>query len=188
MCASEGEQVKLMCVNSLSDKASNWANNKLFEYVVYDGDATATSGTFSIKMDDLTVYTSEESTIPTNTKNSFSYAMEIETVDDTDFEISVAVSDNGEPLTDIMIFSVSNSSGFSATAGSVFYMNPRTRTNSQSNYQKIINEIDGSQIAAEWEGMNWNNDGWTVDSDGNRVLRMMAGSLLDIGYKPFEIE
>lgn len=188
MCASEGEQVKLMCVNSLSDKASNWANNKLFEYAVYDGDATATSGTFSIKMDDLTVYTSEESTIPTNTKNSFSYAMEIETVDDTDFEISVAVSDNGEPLTDIMIFPVSNSSGFSATAGSVFYMNPRTRTNSQSNYQKIINEIDSSQIAAEWEGMNWNNDGWTVDSDGNRVLRMMAGSLLDIGYKPFEIE
>lgn len=188
MCASEGEQVKLMCVNSLSDKASNWANNKLFEYAVYDGDATATSGTFSIKMDDLTVYTSEESTIPTNTKNSFSYAMEIETVDDTDFEISVAVSDNGEPLTDTMIFPVSNSSGFSATAGSVFYMNPRTRTNSQSNYQKIINEIDSSQIAAEWEGMNWNNDGWTVDSDGNRVLRMMAGSLLDIGYKPFEIE
>lgn len=112
MCASEGEQVKLMCVNNLSEKASNWSNNKLFEYSVYDGDATATSGTFSIRMDNLTVYTSEESTIPTNTKNSFSYAMEIETVDDTDFEISVAVSDNGEPLTDTMIFPVSNSSGF----------------------------------------------------------------------------
>lgn len=185
MCAGEGEQVKLMCVNNIAEKASNWANNKLFEYSIYDGDATATGGTFSIQMDGNTVYTSEESTMPTNTRNSFSYAMEIETVDDTDFEISVAVSDNGESLTGTMIFPVSNSSGYSATAGSVFYMNPRTRTNSQSNYQKIINEIDSSQIDAEWEGMNWNNDGWTVDSDGNRVLRMMAGSLLDTGYKPF---
>lgn len=188
MCASEGEQVKLMCVNNLSEKASNWANNKLFEYSVYDGDATATGGTFSIRMDDLVVYTSEESTIPTNTRNSFSYAMEIETVDDTDFEISVSVSDNGKPLTDTMTFPVGNSSGFSATTGAVFYMNPRTRTNSQSNYRKVINEIDGSPIDAEWEGMNWSNDGWTVDSDGNRILRMMAGSLLDIGYKPFEAE
>ena len=127
MCASEGEQVKLMCVNNLSEKASNWSNNKLFEYSVYDGDATTTSGIFSIKMNELTVYTSEESTIPTNTKNSFSYAMEIETVDDTDFEISVAVLDNGESLTDTMIFPVSNSSGFSATAGSVFYRSEERR-------------------------------------------------------------
>ena len=67
-------------------------------------------------------------------------------------------------------------------------MNPKTRSNGQSNRQSVINEITGTAIPCTWEGMNWGNDAWTADSAGNKVLRIMAGGLLTVDYKPFEKE
>ena len=51
-----------------------------------------------------------------------------------------------------------------------------------------MNEMNGTAIAAGWKNMNWGNDGWVPDSDGNRVLRLMAGSSLAMAYYPFARE
>lgn len=48
--------------------------------------------------------------------------------------------------------------------------------------------MNGTAIAAGWKNMNWGNDGWVPDSDGNRVLRLMAGSSLAMAYYPFARE
>ena len=87
-----------------------------------------------------------------------------------------------------MTIPVNNSLGFSSVAGAVFYMNPRTRSNNQSNYQSVVNEMTGETIPATWQGMNWGNDGWTSDADTNNVLRVMASARVDIGYKVFAKE
>lgn len=81
-----------------------------------------------------------------------------------------------------------NSSGYSAVPGAVFYLNPKTRSNSQANRQVIVNEIDGSEVKALWEGVNWGNDCWTTNTNGEKVLRLMAGSLLTIDRHPFSTE
>lgn len=67
---------------------------------------------------------------------------------------------------------VQNGAGYAATAGAVFYLNPRTRNNSQSNKFKIINETNREEINATWSNMSWGNDGWVTDTDGNKALKI----------------
>ncbi len=58
---------------------------------------------------------------------------------------------------------MNNSLGYSAVAGAVMYINPKTRTNRQGNRECMINEVDGTQIEAIWNGINWETtDGQTI--------------------------
>lgn len=188
MCSVALSQRKLVCINHKMDKATNWMENKLFEYAMCDGDATTTSATFNVLKEGAVVFQSVENAIATHTKQVFSLPMEIETDDDSDFQIQVTIADDHEKLTGDILFSVNNSYGYSAAAGAVFYMNPKTRSNSQANSRQIVNEADSSVINTTWTGMNWGNDGWQTDAEGNKVLRILAGSSATIDYKPFEDE
>ena len=188
ICAVPGEQVKLVAVNNALVKAINWSENTLFEYAMYDGDNVTTSAQFVVKQDSMSVFTSTEDNIACSTKHTFSFPMEIETMDNTDFEIVTHILDGETELVSPISFSVNNSLGYSAVAGSVFYMNPKTRSNRQENYKSIINEVDGSCITGVWKNLNWGNDGWMTDVDGNKTLRLLAGSMLTMDYKPFEVE
>lgn len=188
ICAVPGEQVKLVAVNNALVKAINWSENTLFEYAMYDGDNVTTSAQFVVKQDSMSVFTSTEDNIACSTKHTFSFPMEIETMDNTDFEIVTHILDGEMELVSPISFSVNNSLGYSAVAGSVFYMNPKTRSNRQENYKSIINEVDGSCITGVWKNLNWGNDGWMTDVDGNKTLRLLAGSMLTMDYKPFEVE
>lgn len=188
ICAVPGEQVKLVAVNNALVKAINWSENTLFEYAMYDGDNVTTSAQFVVKQDSMSVFTSTEDNIACSTKHTFSFPMEIETMDNTDFEIVTHILDGETELVSPISFSVNNSLGYSAVAGSVFYMNPKARSNRQENYKSIINEVDGSCITGVWKNLNWGNDGWMTDVDGNKTLRLLAGSMLTMDYKPFEVE
>ena len=188
ICAVAGEQRKLVAVNNILGRATNWSENSLFDYAMYDGDNVITSAKFTIKKDGEDVFTSEEDSIACSARHTFSFPMEIETMDNTEFEITAHILDVDMELTSPITYQVNNSLGYSAVSGSVFYMNPKTRSNRQGNRQEIINEMDGSVIPGSWENMNWGNDGWQSDEDGNKVLRLMAGSSLRMGYSPFKNE
>lgn len=66
-------------------------------------------------------------------KHIFSLSLEIETMDNSGFDIVALVKDGDDDLTAPIIFAVDNSSGYSAVPGAVFYLNPKTRSNSQAN-------------------------------------------------------
>lgn len=187
MCPVEGEQVKLIAINNVVIKANNWQENALFDYSIYDGDAVNSSALFTVKKEYDTVYESDEDAITTQSKNTLSFPMEIETIDNSDFSIVVSISDINGKLCDDITIPVSNMFGFAAVAGAVFYLNPKTRSNNQANRLNIINEIDKSEIKGIWTAMNWGNDGW-VDDNGFKVLRIMACSKLEIDYQPFAQE
>lgn len=188
ICAVTGDAVKLIAINNVLEKATNWSENALFDYAMYDGSNAITSAQFTVKKDGSHVYSSLDDRISTSAKHTFSLPLEIETIDNADFDIVVSVTDGGTELTASMTIPVNNSLGFSSVAGAVFYMNPRTRSNNQSNYQSVVNEMTGEAIPATWQGMNWGNDGWTSDADMNNVLRVMASAKVDIGYKVFAKE
>ncbi len=188
ICAVTGDVVKLIAINNVLEKATNWSENALFDYAMYDGSNAITSAQFTVKKDGSHVYSSLDDRISTSAKHTFSLPLEIETIDNADFDIAVSVTDGGTELTSSMTIPVNNSLGFSSVAGAVFYMNPRTRSNNQSNYQSVVNEMTGEAIPATWQGMNWGNDGWTSDADMNNVLRVMASARVDIGYKVFAKE
>jgi len=90
--------------------------------------------------------------------------------------------------TGYMYVSVDNTGGFQPTAGSVFLLNPKTRNNSEANPRRILNgRNNNAEVESVWsEGFKMDgSDGWTVDDDGNKVLRIPAGCLLNIRYNPF---
>ena len=195
MCiAAAGEDVKLMCVNNVSELLTNWQDNTVFDYAVYDGQAATTDALFSIARDGVEVYSSENNAISTNARQTLTYPMEVETDDDSDFNVVVSVTgrngDNGgnTPLIAPVSIPVSNSLGYSATAGAVLYINPRTRSNSQTNRGSVINETDKTAVPVEWNNFNWGNDGWTADGDGVKALKIFARSRAVIDYRPFATE
>ena len=189
MCiSSASEAVKLMCVNSVADLLTNWQDNTVFDYAIYDGLSATTDAIFSIKKDTTEVYNSENDSIATNAKQTLTYPMEVDTDDDAHFSVEVSVtSDAGELIAPLTI-AVNNSLGYSATAGAVLYINPKTRSNSQSNSKSIINEVDKSVIPVTWNNLNWGNDGWVADADGVKALKIFARSRAIIDYRPFAIE
>ena len=188
ICTRLGDVQKLMCINNVASGAKNWAENILFEYAIYDGEAVNTSADFEVEKNFVPVYSSKENAIPTHTRNTFSLPLEIETPDDKPFSITLSVMDNNVPLISEITIPVDNSAGYSAVAGSVFYLNPKMRSNAQGNAKKIINEAGGAEIACTWQNMNWSSDGWSSDANGSKVLRLMAGSNASIDYKPFAVE
>ncbi|RGS33724.1 leucine-rich repeat domain-containing protein [Bacteroides cellulosilyticus] len=190
ICAVTGDAIKLIAIDNILEKATNWSENALFDYAMYDSNNAITAAQFTVKKDGSHVYSSLDDRIATSSKHTFSLPLEIETIDNADFDIIVGVTDGsgGAELTASMTIPVNNSLGFSSVAGAVFYMNPRTRSNNQSNYQSVVNEMTGETIPATWQGMNWGNDGWTSDADTNNVLRVMASARVDIGYKVFAKE
>ena len=189
MCISSvGETVKLMCTNDVAGLLTNWQDNLVFNYAIYDGQSATTNALFSITKDGMEVYSSENNTIMTNTRQSFTYPMEVETDDDTNFNVSVSVTSETDILMAPLAIAVNNSLGYSATAGAVLYINPKTRNNSQSNYKSIVNEADKSVIPVTWNNLNWGNDGWVTDSDNVKVLKIFARSQAVIDYQPFAVE
>lgn len=188
ICVVAGETGKLIAVNNVLEKATNWVENTLFDYAMYDGDSVTTSARFVITKDGQPVFSSNESSIAVSTKHTFSFPLEVDTLDNSEFSIRAEMFDGEVSLTSPIVFPVNNSLGYSAVAGAKLYINPRTRSNRQENYRDIINEIDGTVIPATWSGMNWGNDGWMPDADGNKVLRLMAGASLSMSYYPFERE
>lgn len=185
---TSGSQKKYMAVNSILDKPKNWSDNILFAYTIYDKGASATDAKFVVKKGDTVLYSSSETSIETGVKQLFAYNMELD-IADLSFQITVDVlnSDSSSLVTQ-MTYTVDNSAGYSATPDDVFYLNPRTRSNTQSNKTAVINAVDASELAAVWSGMSWANDGWTSDKDNNRLLRLIAGSSVDIPFQPFASE
>lgn len=189
MCIlTAGEAVKLMCTNNVADLLTNWQDNKVFDYAIYDGSSAQTDALFSINKDGVEVYNSENDTILTNAKNTLTYPMEIDTDDDADFDVTVSVMSGDDNLIEPITLNVNNSLGYSATADAVLYINPKTRSNSQSNSRSIVNEVDKSTIPVTWNNLNWGNDGWVTDDDGAKALKIFARSSAVIDYQPFAVE
>lgn len=188
MCVTAGSTRKLMCVNHVASHLTNWQDNRVFAYAVHHGQATQTAATLRVIRDNQLLYVSENDSIPTNAQNIFSYPMELETDDDTDFTVAVSAIDAQGMLVQPMEFRVDNSLGYAATSGASLYINPRTRSNSQTNARTIVNEVNKAEIPVEWTNMSWGNDGWVRDTDDIQALRIPAGSSAVIDYRPFAVE
>lgn len=185
ICIVAGAQVKLIAINNVLPKATNWVENTLFDYAMYDGDNVYTAAGFVVSKEGQVVFASNEDSIATSARHSFTLPLEVSTMDNSEFTLQADVMDGAVKLTESIPFAVNNSLGYAAVAGATLYVNPRTRSNRQDNYREVINEVGGTVIPATWENMNWGNDGWTMDADGNRVLRLMAGAWLRMDYSPF---
>ena len=189
MCVAVGQEEPLLVVNNILDTAKNWAQNKFAEYAAYDGGKATTSLTATIRKDSESgalLYESSQ-TINCEQKYSLTTALEVETIDDANFNLRLKLSATDVPIERYWTTPCDNSLGFSAVAGAEMYINPKKRTNEQLNKEVIINEIDSSQINAVWNGFNWSSDGW-VEAAYGRALRVRRGASVAIDWMPFATE
>ncbi len=139
ICTVSGSQNKLIVINNVLDKVTNWSENTLFEYAMYDGDNVNTSAVFIVTKDEEEIFNSTESNISTSTKYSFSLPLEVETIDNQDFSIVASINSDDTPLTIPLTFLVNSSLGYSAISGATHYITPKTRSIRQQSGQSIIN-------------------------------------------------
>ncbi len=82
---------------------------------------------------------------------------------------------------------VDNSESYTVVPGADFVLNPKNRDNGESNPCTIINQRTGQVVdGSTFEGFNKVTDLWMTAQDGQKVLRVLAGSRVTINYEPFE--
>lgn len=84
-----------------------------------------------------------------------------------------------------VVFTVDNQNDYSPVSGAHFYLNPKVRNNSEREWKSIINHQNQEVIPSVWSGFGGVNDAWVTDDSGVRVLRVLAGQSLNIGYEPW---
>lgn len=190
ICVSQADKftAQIVAIGNPAKIVYNFSDNKLFEYCVYNG-GTAT-GTPHIRVSSLvntnptTLMDEDLVDVATASPLSYTASLEIEMEDESAaLQLEAFMTYGNEQQN---VFPVDNSKSYPATTGAVFYMNPSARNNAQSNREKVINSITGTEIDATFTRMAWTDgtDGWTTDEEGRKCLRLPAGCTMDLAYQP----
>lgn len=97
--------------------------------------------------------------------------------------LRVYVGESERPAHDIAM-SIDNSVSLAPTSGADFVLDPRGRDNATAP-ARIINGVSGEEVESTFSGMTFSGDGWMEDDEGEKCLRVRAGSSVRIGYCPF---
>ena len=200
-------------LQNVVETCDNYAQSDLCQYAVFspgadgttnDGEAVTTifyltdyAETFPD--DNPTQYFRIENVVSPGVQNTLNTTVEIESEDDEqttipayfrvwrktadDAEVNFMLASMGVSNT---VIKVDNSESYAPKSGADFVLNPKTRNNSESNPQTIVNAKTGATIESTWEGFGMVKDGWIAsDEDGQRVLRVPAGAKVNFKYNPF---
>ena len=182
------DTAQLICFNSVLDKIYNYSTSEVCQYSFYNkglltGDITAKFSRISggLVVDYSTV---EYSDVPSGHAQPVNYSVDWN-VEGEGYAIEVEIK-----LDDVasqVLVPLDNTALFPPTAGYNFYLNAATRSNSDANKNKIVNAVDNSELPATWDMIDFINgiDGWTVDDNGRRCLRIPAGCSLTIPASAF---
>lgn len=195
MCvaASDVRTAQLIAVSDVLPVAKNYNTNKLFSYAVYSGGTTSTNPKVNVSAiinnTPHPIITNEELTnVPTGEINEYIVDLEIDT-QETNIQLYSSI-ELGESKQEA-VYAIDNSASYPAVAGAVFYLNPANRSNTQANKESIVNESNvataTSEYNAAWSNVSFTDgmDGWTVDNNGRKCLRLPAKSKVEIDYAPF---
>lgn len=188
MVATDTGNTILIAVNEINHSIQNWDTSTFLKWAVFNPNADTTPVTLRLMSDNLndTYITQDLPSAANGTIYEFTAMMEIE-----GFEVGTTINGrmtfmSGETeLRSQILYQIDNSLNFAPTAGADFILNPKQRSNSESNPATIINEANDTAIPSVWEGFEFQTDGWQTDDKGGRCLRVLAGNSLTIDYESF---
>lgn len=186
ICVSDADKftAQLVSVSDAPKSVYNSAENKLFNYCIYNQGKT--SGSPYITIDSIintnktNIKSETLANVSTATALEYKEAIEIET-EESNVQLSVTMAYGNSQQ---VVYQVDNSKAFPATKDAVFYLNAAQRSNSQEDKESIVNAINSEKYTATWTKMGWSKDGWTEDDDGRKCLYIPAFSKVDINYQP----
>ena len=189
MCVAEADSstAQLVTVCNEASKVNNYADNKLFDYALYNGGRVDASPHIEV----ATIINTNKSVIvdqtlnnvPTVSEQSFSTSLEVET-EEVNVKLTTTITFGNQQ---IVVYAFDNSASYPAVAGAALYFNSSLRNNGQDNREAIIDIPSGREYSAVWERMSWVDgiDGWAVDSVGRKALLLPARSKCTVtDWKP----
>lgn len=195
ICVAQADvkTVQLIAVSNVLSTVKNYDTNKLFSYSVYNGGATTASPVVNVSAiinNTPTVLVKDEilENVATGEINDYNIDLEIDTQEyNIQLYSSIELGDSKQEA----VYAIDNTKAYPAVAGAIFYMNPANRNNQQTNKNIIVNESNNAKVPSEYSA-TWSNvsytdgmDGWTVDNEGRKCLRLPATSKVEIDYAPF---
>lgn len=180
----------ILVVNNLNLPLVNWTSQPVLDWAVYNKNSLiGTDVRFVItSLDGSSVWIDNTvSGALNNTKYNFAPYLSIELSDIT-FDASIKAYINNTLVYSKNV-SIDNSNSFAPTANANFIMLPSMRSNTDVNKRIIINETqvqtEPTQINANWNNVVFEKDGWTLDEDNVKCLKLFAGSTVEIDYSPY---
>lgn len=169
-----------LLLQNLLTKATNYVADTLCKYAVYTGGGTeAVPLVFRLSdYGDTTEYYRMEVQAVPGTQYTLPVTVEIEdATNDTIYAYFHAEGKDGTSYATATI-TVDNTEKFAPTLGASFILNPKTRNNSESNPETIINAATGGEVeGCTFTGFSHNKDLWE-----DNVLRVLAGQKVVINY------
>lgn len=172
-----------MVVNNILTKAANYTDAKFFEYAVIT--ANGATANVHVKIADSTGKTVYGESILANRESGKKYEyngmLEIESEAKTLSAYFNFTDDAGEKIADRIAIAVDNSQNFAPTVGASFILNPKNRSNEETEAKSIVNGADGSVVKSTWKGFAMSDaDGWN-----GGALVVPSGHEVDIDYETF---
>lgn len=191
-----------LLLQNVDSEVDNFVQTEIAEYAVYSPSGESIDVAFL-----LTGYTEDyetskpeeyyrlETTVEPRKPYSLLTTIEIETEDegsqlakyDTYFRVRrITASTNTDFIKEstgetAYYVAVDNSNAFTPVSGATFLMNPKVRNNGEDNPKRILNaKNNNAEVESVWTNFGFINDGWMTAEDGQKVLRVMAGSTLEI--------
>lgn len=187
MCTLSGNTTPLLVLNNIG-VFQNWSSVQAFDYAMYNPNADNTDISFvltNLETENI-IYSEVVQNVPNGVIKSLLFDLEVETDDNTNFPASMSFTSDKLVLRDPLRVVVDNSENFAPTSGADFFLNPKTRNNSESTPDVIVNAMNGQQLKATFEGLSFVSDGWIVDENTKaRCLRMLDGEKINISYDAY---
>jgi len=180
------DMTPFIIVNDLKTSVNNYTENVLFKYSIYNPKKNGTDLVFKFNnYNDTTTYVSYPvNNVPNNTVTAFTNTFEIES-DLKSINAYLNILHNNINLIAPIGVTIDNSNNFAFTKGADFILNPKLRSNNESDVNTIINSVNNSIILSSFNNFGFTNDGWVEDEQGTKCLRVPVGRTVEIQYEAF---
>ena len=197
MVADKSDTTPYLLLQNVDGWIDNFVQTEICEYAVYAPDKTTPIDVAFLLTNygnDYEYFRLEASVIP-QTANKLLTTVEIEAENDAQqqdtYQTYFRVNrKDGDAWVDFMhdstgetnyVVYVDNTNAMTPVTGATFLLNPKVRNNNEANPLQILNAKNNNAVVpSEWTNADLINGMWTTDEAGNKVLRIMAGTKLEI--------
>ena len=187
MCTLSSGTAPLLVLNNIGT-FQNWSSVTAFSYAIYNPSADSTDITFVLANLETgeRLFAESVQNVQNSVVGTLVFDLEVGTEDNSDFPASMTFMSGDTTLRSALRVVINNSENFAPTSGADFFLNPKTRNNSEASPATIINAVTGEAVKATFEGMSFVSDGWVIDGDTNaRCLRVLEGEKVSISYDAY---
>lgn len=197
MEADKSNTTPYLLLQNVDGWIDNFVQTEICEYAVYSPikDTPIDVAFLLTNYGNTLEYFRLEASVMPQTANKLLTTVEIEAENDAqqqdtyDTRFRVYRKD-GDAWTDFMqsstgetnyVVYVDNTNAMTPVTGATFLLNPKVRNNNEANPLQILNAKNNNAVVpSEWTNADLINGMWTTDEAGNKVLRIMAGTKLEI--------